>query len=72
MTDLLKYLGGALRRTYDAIVQKPLPWPMIDKLASLDERSERDEADGRESARSDRTPADPRRLGTGKDGGTKA
>lgn len=72
MIDLLKYLGGALRRTYDAIVQKPLPWPMIDKLASLDERSERDEADGRESARPDRTPADPRTLGTGKDGGTKA
>jgi hypothetical protein len=72
MTELLKYLGGALRRTYDAIVQKPLPWPIIDKLASLDERSERDEADSRESVRLDRTPTDPHMPGTGTDGDAKA
>lgn len=42
MHEVLKYLGGALRRTYDKVVGKPLPWSMIDKLESLDERAERD------------------------------
>ncbi|MCC7251786.1 hypothetical protein [Hyphomicrobium sp.] len=42
MNEILKYLGGALRRTYDAIIERPLPWRMIDKLVSLEERCERD------------------------------
>lgn len=44
MPDVLKYLGGALRRTYDKVVGKPLPWSMIDKLESLDERVTQDRA----------------------------
>lgn len=40
MPEFLKYLGAKLRRSYDRIVEKPLPWSMIDKLATLDERAE--------------------------------
>lgn len=43
MTEMLKYLSGGLRRYYDAIVQRPMPWRMIDKLASLEEADERRE-----------------------------
>ena len=39
MPEVIKYLGSALRRTYDKVVGKPLPWSMIDKLESLDERA---------------------------------
>ncbi|WBT39726.1 hypothetical protein [Hyphomicrobium sp. DMF-1] len=41
MTEMLKHLGGELRRYYDAIVQRPMPWRMIDKLATLEEADER-------------------------------
>ena len=40
MADFMKYLGGALHRVYDAVVQRPLPWRMIDKLSSLEEAEE--------------------------------
>lgn len=42
MNEILKYLGDVLRRTYGAIVEKPMPWRMIDKLATLEEVEERD------------------------------
>ncbi|WP_439543457.1 hypothetical protein [Hyphomicrobium sp.] len=40
MTDIMKYLGGTLHRVYDAVVQRPMPWRMIDKLSSLEEAEE--------------------------------
>lgn len=40
MHEVLKYLGEVLRRTYGAIVETPMPWRMIDKLATLEEREE--------------------------------
>jgi hypothetical protein len=40
MTDLVKYLGSTLHRVYDAVVQRPMPWRMIDKLSSLEEAEE--------------------------------
>lgn len=42
MNEVLKYLGEMLRRTYGAIVEKPMPWRMIDKLAALEEAEEED------------------------------
>jgi hypothetical protein len=52
MSEVLKYLGSALRRTYDKVVGKPLPWSMIDKLESIDERA---------GQRADRSSPDPTR-----------
>jgi hypothetical protein len=40
MTNVTKYLGGALHRVYDAVVRRPMPWRMIDKLSSLEEAEE--------------------------------
>lgn len=40
MNEVLKSLGDALRRAYNSVVQKPMPWRMIDKLATLDEACE--------------------------------
>jgi hypothetical protein len=37
MTEMLKYLGSELHRYYNAIAQRPMPWRMIDKLATLEE-----------------------------------
>mgnify|MGYP001435104471 CR=1 FL=1 len=42
MNEILKYLGDVLRRTYGVIVEKPMPWRMIDKLATLEEVEERE------------------------------
>lgn len=53
MHEVLKYLGEVLRRTYGAIVETPMPWRMIDKLATLEEREEQDAARGTE--RTERT-----------------
>jgi hypothetical protein len=51
MSEILKYLGDSLRRTFGTVVERPMPWKMIDKLASLEERCERtdglDEGDRR-------------------------
>ncbi|WP_072394414.1 hypothetical protein [Hyphomicrobium sp. CS1GBMeth3] len=41
MNEVLKYLGQMLRRTYGTIVQTPMPWRMIDKLAALEESEEK-------------------------------
>jgi hypothetical protein len=49
MTDIMKYLGGALHRVYDAVVQRPMPWRMIDKLSSLEEAEEAQEERRRQS-----------------------
>lgn len=43
MNEVLKSLGDTLRRAYNSVVQKPMPWRMIDKLATLDEACERRE-----------------------------
>ena len=40
MSDIMKYLGSTLHRVYDAVVQRPMPWRMIDKLSSLEEAEE--------------------------------
>lgn len=40
MSDIVKYLGNTLHRVYDAVVQRPMPWRMIDKLSSLEEAEE--------------------------------
>lgn len=37
---MLKYLGQALHRYFGAVVQQPMPWHVIDRLASLEEREE--------------------------------
>jgi hypothetical protein len=51
MSQFLKYLGDSLRRTFGTVVERPIPWNMIDKLASLEEKCERieglDEGDRR-------------------------
>lgn len=44
MSEFLKYLGEALHRHYDAVLQQPMPWNMIDKLVSLEEACEVPEA----------------------------
>ena len=40
MKDFLKYLTGAMHRAYDSVVQRPMPWRMIDTLTSLEEAEE--------------------------------
>lgn len=40
MKDFLKYLNGAMHRAYDSVVQRPMPWRMIDTLTSLEEAEE--------------------------------
>jgi hypothetical protein len=40
MSEILKYLGGTLHRVYGAVVQRPMPWRMIDTLVSLEEAEE--------------------------------
>jgi hypothetical protein len=51
MSQILKHLGDSLRRTYGTVVGRPMPWKMIDKLATLEEKCEGieglDEGDGR-------------------------
>jgi len=47
MNEVLKYLGAMLRRTYGAVVERPMPWRMIDKLATLEEKEERAESSSR-------------------------
>lgn len=60
MSEVLAYLGEALRRTYEAVVQSPMPWRMIDKLASLEETCEqRDAQVGAGSAQGDRSSGEP-------------
>lgn len=63
MPEFLKYLGDTLRRTYDKVVGKPLPWSMIDKLADLDERAEQSASET--TGRSAGPQSDPK-----SDGGT--
>lgn len=46
MREILKHISGALHRTYNSVVQRPMPWRMIDKLASLEEAEERRAAQG--------------------------
>lgn len=46
MNEVLKYLGATLRRYYGVVVQRPIPWRMIDRLESLEERCERAAGDG--------------------------
>lgn len=48
MNEFLKYLSDALRRTYGSVVERPMPWNMIDKLASLEERCETDHGEDRD------------------------
>lgn len=43
MSEILKYIGDSLRRTFGTVVERPMPWNMIDKLASLEEKCERTE-----------------------------
>lgn len=43
MNQTLKYLSDSLRRTFGTVVGRPMPWNMIDKLASLEEKCERTE-----------------------------
>ncbi|MDQ8700653.1 hypothetical protein [Hyphomicrobium sp. LHD-15] len=47
---MIKFIGSELRRYYGAIVKSPMPWPVIDKLSSLEEVEEKstppDQADG--------------------------
>lgn len=52
MNDVLKSLGATLRRVYGAMVQKPMTWRMIDRLATLEETESkpRDARDARSSA----------------------
>lgn len=40
MSEILKYLGASLRRTFGTVVERPMPWKMIDKLATLEEKCE--------------------------------
>jgi hypothetical protein len=64
MSDFLAYLGDKLRRTYETIVEKPMPWRMIDTLATLEETCERRDAESADGARRDAADADtssPRR-----------
>jgi hypothetical protein len=42
MSDVLSYIGGELRRVYQAVVRRPLPWRMIDALETLDDNVEAD------------------------------
>lgn len=42
MNEVLTSLGATLRRVYGAIVRKPMPWRMIDTLATLEETCERE------------------------------
>ncbi len=42
MSEFVRHLGETLRRYYGAVVNRPMPWKMIDKLASLEESSEAD------------------------------
>lgn len=58
MNEFLKYLSEALRRTYGSVVERPMPWNMIDKLASLEEReSDGEGPDGLERSKlSDNAP----------------
>lgn len=43
MNQVLKSLGAALRSVYGTIVLKPMPWRMIDRLATLEETCERED-----------------------------
>jgi hypothetical protein len=45
MTEMLKYLGSSLHHYYSAIVQSPMPWRVIDKLATLEEVCEQKSSD---------------------------
>jgi hypothetical protein len=40
MNNFRKYLTGAMHRAYDSVVQRPMPWRMIDTLTSLEEAEE--------------------------------
>jgi len=54
---MLKYLGQTLHRYYGAIVQQPMPWRVIDRLASLEEVCEEKDAE-RDRRILDRLPAE--------------
>ncbi len=40
---MLKYLGTTLNRFFGGVVQQPMPWDVIDKLATLEETCEQQE-----------------------------
>lgn len=40
MTEIVKYLGDTLRRYYGTVVERPMPWSIIDKLVTLEEKAE--------------------------------
>jgi hypothetical protein len=72
MPEFLKYLGGKLRDTYDKVVGKPLPWSMIDKLESLDERAEQSTTEGAGSSTAPPSSAGRPAPGPDADGSTKS
>ncbi len=60
MNGMIKFIGSELRRYYGAIVKSPMPWPVIDKLSSLEEVEEKrvppdqDVADGQRDRSAER------------------
>lgn len=64
MNEILKSFGGALHRYYNAVLQRPMPWRMIDALVSLEETCERD-------ATSDPSKAGQAKAGQAASGGER-
>ncbi|HEX2842316.1 MAG TPA: hypothetical protein VHO05_13655 [Hyphomicrobium sp.] len=68
MNDLLKHLGQTLHHYFGAVVQQPMPWRVIDRLASLEEACERQASATQGGSEEGSSLSEPPPLGDAKGG----